>query len=30
MVKHSRDFDAGEYPEFDDYLPGLRPFWKPS
>lgn len=25
MVKHSRDFAAGELPEFDEYLPGLRP-----
>jgi dGTPase len=25
MVKHSRDFGPGERPEFDAYLPGLRP-----
>jgi dGTPase len=25
MVKHSRDFGAGERPELDAYLPGLRP-----
>jgi dGTPase len=25
MVKHSRDFGAGESPELDAYLPGLRP-----
>jgi dGTPase len=25
MVKHSRDFLAGEQPELDEYLPGLRP-----
>ena len=25
MVKHSRDFGPGERPEFDHYLPGLRP-----
>jgi dGTPase len=25
MVKHSRDFGPGEFPEFDEYLPGLRP-----
>ena len=25
IVKHSRDFAAGERPEFDEYLPGLRP-----
>jgi dGTPase len=25
MVKHSRDFEPGERPEFDEYLPGLRP-----
>jgi dGTPase len=25
LVKHSRDFGPGENPEFDDYLPGLRP-----
>jgi dGTPase len=25
MVKHSRDFEPGEIPELDDYLPGLRP-----
>lgn len=25
MVKHSRDFAAGELPELDCYLPGLRP-----
>jgi dGTPase len=25
MVKHSRDFDQGERPECDEYLPGLRP-----
>ena len=25
MVKHSRDFEPGEIPQFDEYLPGLRP-----
>jgi dGTPase len=25
IVKHSRDFEQGEYPELDEYLPGLRP-----
>ena len=25
IVKHSRDFAPGERPEFDEYLPGLRP-----
>ena len=25
MVKHSRDFEPGEAPELDAYLPGLRP-----
>jgi dGTPase len=25
MVKHSRDFQPGEIPELDEYLPGLRP-----
>lgn len=25
IVKHSRDFGAGEMPELDEYLPGLRP-----
>lgn len=25
IVKHSRDFAAGEFPELDEYLPGLRP-----
>lgn len=25
MVKHSRDFARGEYPELDGFLPGLRP-----
>ncbi len=25
MVKHSRDFAPGEFPELDEYLPGLRP-----
>jgi dGTPase len=25
IVKHSRDFEAGEMPEFDEYLAGLRP-----
>jgi len=25
IVKHSRDFEPGEHPEFDEYLPGLRP-----
>jgi dGTPase len=25
MVKHSKDFAAGEYPELDEYLPGERP-----
>ena len=25
IVKHSRDFGKGEYPELDEYLPGLRP-----
>lgn len=25
MVKHSQDIEAGESPELDEYLPGLRP-----
>ena len=25
IIKHSRDFGPGEYPEFDAFLPGLRP-----
>jgi dGTPase len=25
MVKHSRDFERGEIPQFDEYLPELRP-----
>ncbi len=25
MVKHSRDFERGEVPQFDEYLAGLRP-----
>jgi dGTPase len=25
MAKHSRDFEAGEIPSLDEYLPGLRP-----
>ncbi|HEV2198360.1 MAG TPA: dNTP triphosphohydrolase [Bryobacteraceae bacterium] len=25
MVKHSRDFEPGEIPQLDEYLPGLRP-----
>lgn len=25
MVKHSHDIESGELPEFDEYLPGLRP-----
>jgi dGTPase len=25
IVKHSRDFERGELPAFDEYLPGLRP-----
>jgi dGTPase len=25
IVKHSRDFASGEFPELDPYLPGLRP-----
>jgi len=25
IVKHSRDLSVGEMPEFDEYLPGLRP-----
>jgi dGTPase len=25
IVKHSRDFEPGEQPELDEYLPGLRP-----
>ena len=25
IVKHSRDFEPGEHPELDEYLPGLRP-----
>ena len=25
IVKHSRDYQAGEMPETDEYLPGLRP-----
>ena len=24
-MKHSRDYQAGEMPETDEYLPGLRP-----
>ncbi|MCC7174639.1 MAG: dNTP triphosphohydrolase [Bryobacterales bacterium] len=24
-AKHSRDFEPGEFPELDEYLPGLRP-----
>ena len=24
-MKHSRDFEPGEFPELDEYLPGLRP-----
>ncbi len=26
IVKHSRDFAPGEFPELDEYLPGLRPW----
>jgi dGTPase len=25
VVKHSRDFEKGEFPELDEYLPGFRP-----
>jgi dGTPase len=25
IAKHSRDFEAGEFPELDEYLPGVRP-----
>src|SRR2546423_14375677 len=25
IVKHSRDFEAGEHPQLDEYLPGSRP-----
>jgi dGTPase len=25
VLKHSRDFEPGEIPQFDEYLPGLRP-----
>lgn len=25
VAKHSRDFQPGEFPELDEYLPGLRP-----
>jgi dGTPase len=25
IVKHSRDFEEGEFPELDEYLPGVRP-----
>jgi len=25
IAKHSRDFEAGEFPELDEYVPGLRP-----
>jgi len=25
IIKHSRDFGPGEFPEFDEFLPGLRP-----
>ncbi len=25
IVKHSRDFEPGEFPELDEYLPGLKP-----
>ena len=25
IVKHSRDFGKGDFPELDEYLPGLRP-----
>lgn len=25
IAKHSRDFERGEYPALDEYLPGLRP-----
>ena len=25
IVKHSRDFSPGEFPELEEYLPGLRP-----
>lgn len=25
IVKHSRDLEPGEHPEFDEFLPGLRP-----
>jgi dGTPase len=25
VVKHSRDFEKGEFPELDEYLPGMKP-----
>jgi dGTPase len=25
IVKHSRDFEAGEFPDLEEYLPGLKP-----
>ena len=25
VVKHSRDFERGEFPDLDEYLPGLKP-----
>ena len=25
IVKHSRDFEPGEYPDLDEYLPGMKP-----
>src|SRR3954451_1866214 len=25
IIKHSHDFEPGEYPEFDEFLPGLPP-----
>src|SRR5690349_24259820 len=25
IIKHSRDFGPGEFPEFDEYVPGQRP-----
>ena len=25
IVKHSRDFEPGEFPDLDEYLPGLKP-----
>jgi dGTPase len=25
IVKHSRDFEPGEFPDLDEYLPGMRP-----